>query len=297
MTLADFLADSPLLLAAAVFALGLIVGSFLNVVTHRLPIMMERAWRAHCAELLDQAAPAATEPYNLVSPRSACPSCDAPIRAWHNIPVLSWILLKGRCSACGHRISVRYPIIELVTAAASAVVAWRFGFGWETAAALLLTWALIAASAIDLDRQLLPDSITLPLLWAGLAFSLLHSEIAGASLFIDPTSSIIGAIAGYSSLWSVYTLFKLMTGREGMGFGDFKLLAALGAWLGWQMLPLIVLGSAFVGAAVGIALIVFGERGRHVPMPFGPYLAAAGWVALLWGHEIVGAYLRVSGLV
>ncbi|MBA3562540.1 MAG: prepilin peptidase [Gammaproteobacteria bacterium] len=290
-----YFAASPLAFIAVIFLLGLAVGSFLNVVIYRLPIMMERVWREHCAELLEQSPPAATGPFNLVRPRSACPACGAPIRAWQNIPIVSWLLLKGRCAACGCRISVRYPMVELITGLASAMVAWRFGFGWEAGFALLLTWALIAASAIDIDRQLLPDSITLPLLWLGLGLSLFHGEAAAATLFIDSRSSIIGTIAGYLSLWSVYQLFKMLTGREGMGYGDFKLLGALGAWLGWQMLPLVILVSAFVGAVVGIALIVFAGRGRHVPIPFGPYLAAAGWIALLWGDSIVDAYLGLSG--
>ncbi|MGH8495311.1 MAG: prepilin peptidase [Gammaproteobacteria bacterium] len=296
MTVAALFSASPAAFIAIIFVLGLLVGSFLNVVIHRLPIMMERVWREHCAELLGQHEPAAAGRFNLVTPRSVCPACGAPIRAWQNIPIVSWLMLKGRCAACGERISLRYPAVELLTAMASAAVAWRFGFGWETAAALVLTWALIAASAIDIDRQLLPDSITLPLLWLGLILSLFHGQVAATALFIDPKSSIIGAIAGYLSLWSVYQAFKLLTGREGMGYGDFKLLAALGAWLGWQMLPLVVLASAFVGAVVGLSLIAFAGRGRHVPIPFGPYLAAAGWIAMLRGESIVGAYLRASGL-
>ena len=296
MTAAGLLAASPLVLGAIVFVLGLLVGSFLNVVIHRLPRMMDRAWREHCAEVLGQPPAAGTTPYNLVAPRSACPACNTPIRAWQNIPVVSYLLLRGRCAACAARISPRYPLVELLTAVTSAAVAWRFGLSWEMAAALLFTWALIAASGIDLDRQLLPDAITLPLLWLGLMLSLGHGALDGAVLFIDPRDGLIGAAAGYLSLWSVYQLFKLATGREGMGHGDFKLLAAIGAWLGWRMLPLVVLTSALVGALVGIALIVFAGRGRQLPIPFGPYLAAAGWVALLWGEPIVSAYLRVSGL-
>ena len=284
--------ELPLVFVAAVFLFALLIGSFLNVVIYRLPIMMEREWRAQCAELA--AAPAGDLPegrFDLMQPGSRCPSCGAAVKAIQNVPVLSYLVLRGKCANCAAPISKRYPIVELATALFSAVVAWRFGFGWETAAALGLTWALIAISVIDLDHQLIPDSISLPLLWAGLALSLFHPQNGAAVLFVDPATSIVGAIAGYLSLWSVYHLFRLVTGKEGMGYGDFKLLAALGAWLGWQMLPLIILLSAFVGAAVGIALIVFRRHDRRVPIPFGPYLAAAGWIAMLYGQQIVDRYL------
>jgi leader peptidase (prepilin peptidase)/N-methyltransferase len=276
------------------------VGSFLNVVIHRLPVMMERQWREQCAELQPKGAapgdpPAAAEPYNLVVPRSACPACRAPIPAWHNVPVISWLLLRGRCASCQARISVRYPLIELLCGLLSAAVVWKFGASWPACAALLVTWFLIALTGIDLDHQLLPDSLTLPLLWGGLLASLGWSVLTSTNLPVSPTDSIIGAAAGYLSLWSVYHLFRLCTGKEGMGYGDFKLLAALGAWLGWRMLLPIVLCSAAVGAVVGIALIVLARRGRGAPIPFGPFLAAAGWLAMMWGPQWVNAYLGLSG--
>ena len=272
-------------LAVAAGLLGLCVGSFLNVVIHRLPKMMEQDWLAQCAELRGEAAPDQGEALSLAKPRSRCPSCGHQITALENIPLLSYLLiLKGKCSACGTRISPRYPVIELMTGLLSAYAAWHFGPTIQTIGALALLWALIALSAIDLDTQLLPDSITLPLLWLGLAFNLW-------SAFADLPTAVIGAMAGYLSLWSVFWLFKLATGKEGMGYGDFKLLAALGAWLGWQMLPAIILLSSIVGAIVGIALIVAARRGRNVPIPFGPYLAAAGVIALFWGQQITQGYL------
>jgi leader peptidase (prepilin peptidase) / N-methyltransferase len=282
------------------FLLGLVVGSFLNVVIHRLPVMMQRQWREQCAELepLDAGAAAATtvaEPYNLVVPRSACPACHAPIPAWHNIPVVSWLALRGRCANCQARISVRYPLIELLCAVLSAAVVWKFGVSWPGFGALLVTWFLIALTGIDLDHQLLPDSLTLPLLWGGLLASIGWSAHTTSSLPVSPTEAIIGAAAGYLSLWSVYHLFRLCTGKEGMGYGDFKLLAALGAWLGWHMLLPIVMCSAAVGAVVGIALIVLGRRARSVPIPFGPFLAAAGWLAMMWGPQWVSRYLGLYG--
>jgi leader peptidase (prepilin peptidase)/N-methyltransferase len=279
---------------------GLLVGSFLNVVIHRLPIMMERQWREQCAELAPQGADpsgprSAATPYNLVVPRSACPACRAPIPSWHNVPVISWLLLRGRCANCQARISVRYPLIELLCGLLSAAVMWKFGVGWPAFGALLVTWFLIALTGIDLEHQLLPDSLTLPLLWGGLLASLGWSVLTSTNLPVSPTEAIIGAAAGYLSLWSVYHLFRLCTGKEGMGYGDFKLLAALGAWLGWHMLLPIVLCSAAVGAVVGIALIVLGRRGRGVPIPFGPFLAAAGWLAMMWGPQWVNTYLGLYG--
>jgi leader peptidase (prepilin peptidase)/N-methyltransferase len=272
-------------LAVAAGLLGLCVGSFLNVVIHRLPKMMEQDWLAQCAELRGEAAPDQGEALSLAKPRSRCPGCGHQITALENIPLLSYLLiLKGKCSGCGTRISPRYPVIELMTGLLSAYAAWHFGPTIQTIGALALLWALIALSAIDLDTQLLPDSITLPLLWLGLAFNLW-------SAFADLPTAVIGAMAGYLSLWSVFWLFKLATGKEGMGYGDFKLLAALGAWLGWQMLPAIILLSSIVGAIVGIALIVAARRGRNVPIPFGPYLAAAGVIALFWGQRITQGYL------
>ncbi|UCV29171.1 prepilin peptidase [Ferribacterium limneticum] len=276
-------------LAAVAGLLGLCVGSFLNVVIHRLPKMMEREWLGQCAELRGETAPADSEPLSLAKPRSRCPDCGHQITALENIPLLSYLLvLKGKCSGCGNRISPRYPIIEAITGLLSAYVAWHFGPTAQAAGALLLLWALISLSAIDLDTQLLPDSITLPLLWLGLLFNLW-------STFTDLPSAVIGAMAGYLALWTVFWLFKLSTGKEGMGYGDFKLLAALGAWLGWQMLPAIILLSSVVGAAVGITLIIATRHGRNVPIPFGPYLAAAGVIALFWGTQITNTYLGMIG--
>jgi leader peptidase (prepilin peptidase)/N-methyltransferase len=299
------LQESPLLWMAVVFIFSLLVGSFLNVVIHRVPIMLDRAWRAGAQEILEQKPlstaqikdPAA--PFNLLVPRSRCPKCGTLITAAQNVPVISYLLLRGRCSQCQARISARYPIVELVTAAASAVVAWKFGFSGQAVAALVFTWMLVSLSLIDFDHQLLPDTMTLPLLWMGLLLSLTASGTGHSpehSIPVDPRSSILGTAFGYLSLWSVYQLFKLLTGKEGMGYGDFKLLAALGAWMGWQMLLPIILLSAFTGAVVGIALIVIRGRDRNIPIPFGPYLAAAGWIALLWGPELVDAYLHMSKL-
>lgn len=309
--LIDLLVTSPFAWVALIFILSLLVGSFLNVVIHRIPIMLDREWKAQAAEILAEQRtadggqpqsspahapiPAPGAPYNLFIPRSACPKCGTMITAAQNIPVISYLLLKGKCAKCGAKISARYPIVELSTAILSALVAWKFGFTWYTGAALLLTWFLVALSVIDFDTQLLPDNMTLPLMWIGLLLSLVGT-IPQIGLPVDTRSSIIGAVAGYLSLWSVYHLFKLITGKEGMGYGDFKLFAAFGAWLGWQMLPLIILISAFTGAVVGIVLIVVRGRDRNIPIPFGPYLAAAGWIALMWGDELVGSYLRVSGI-
>jgi leader peptidase (prepilin peptidase)/N-methyltransferase len=290
----EVFSQSPVFFVAACFVLALLIGSFLNVVIYRLPIMMERDWRAQCEEIKD--APAGDLPtgrFDLVAPRSRCPACSQPITALQNIPVISYLVLGGKCGNCKVPISARYPVVELLTGVLSAVAAWRFGFGWEAAAAIGMTWALIAISLIDLDHLIIPDSISLPLLWAGLTLSLFHDTIDGDTLFIDPQTAIVGGLAGYLSLWSIYHLFRLLTGKEGMGYGDFKLLAALGAWLGWQMLPLIVLLSAFVGAAVGITLIVSKRQERSVPIPFGPYLAAAGWIAMMYGQQIIDSYLDI----
>jgi leader peptidase (prepilin peptidase)/N-methyltransferase len=290
MDLFTLLASTPSLFIALVAIIGLLVGSFLNVVIYRLPIMMQRAWREECHQylaLIDNNAP--TESFNLITPLSRCPHCQTPIKPWHNIPVLSYLLLKGRCAVCAKAIAIRYPLIEALTAILSAIVAWHFGFSEQTLLALVLTWALIALTFIDIDHYLLPDSIILPLLWLGLLINLNH-------LFIDSHSSIIGAAAGYLSLWSVYHLFKLITGKEGMGYGDFKLLALFGAWLGWQYLILIILLSSLVGAIVGISLIISGKQDRNKPIPFGPYLAAAGWLALLWGNTLNQSYLNLLGL-
>ncbi len=231
--------------------------------------------------------------FNLILPRSRCPACGNDIKTWQNIPVLSYVLLGAQCAHCQATIPLRYPFVESLSALLAAIVAWHFGYGWETVAAVLLTFALIAISLIDFDHQLIPDSIVYPLLWVGLAMSLLHPLPGAGTLFISPSDAIIGALAGYLSLWSVYQLFKLVTGKEGMGYGDFKLLAALGAWLGWQALPMIILMSAVVGAVVGIGLIVLRGRDRQLPIPFGPYLAAAGWLTMLYGETIWNAYLEM----
>jgi len=285
------LAVHPAVLAAIAAVFGLVIGSFLNVVIHRLPLMLERQWRAQCAEITGQPAAPVGEPLGLVRPRSRCPSCATQIRAIHNVPVLSYLALRGRCAACKAPISPRYPLVELATGIASGVVAWHFGFGWQAALALVFSWYLIALTAIDVDRQLLPDVLTLPLLWIGLLASIV--PIAGMT---TPRDALIGAAAGYLILWAVFQLFRLVTGKEGMGYGDFKLFAAIGAWLGWQMLPLVLLLSAVVGAAVGLTLIVMRRHGRDVPISFGPYLAGAGWIAMLWGPLIVARYLGVAGL-
>jgi leader peptidase (prepilin peptidase)/N-methyltransferase len=288
--------DVPAVFYAFAFIVALLVGSFLNVVIYRLPLMMEREWRAQCEEI--NATPAGNLPegrFDLVAPRSSCPSCGHRITAMQNIPVVSFLLLGGKCAACKVPISPRYPAVELLTGVLSAIVAWRFGFGWEAAAGIALTWSLVAISAIDIDHQLIPDSISLPLIWAGLVLSLFSPLAAAEMLFISPIAAIAGAVAGYLSLWSIYHLFRLLTGKEGMGYGDFKLLAALGAWLGWQMLPLIILLSAIVGAVTGMMLIAFRKQDRSVPIPFGPYLAAAGWIAMLWGPGIMNWYLDLMG--
>jgi leader peptidase (prepilin peptidase)/N-methyltransferase len=306
--LLELLRSSPALLVGCAFLFSLLVGSFLNVVIHRLPIMIDRQWRSEAEKELargneSQRPGGATEPaagsgqpYNLVVPRSACPACGAEIKAHQNIPVLSYLLLGGRCAICRARISPRYPVVELGTAVLSAAVVWRYGWEWQSLAALAFTWALVALTVIDLDHQVLPDVITLPLMWLGLILSLLWQPGPALSIPVDPWSSITGAAAGYLSLWLVYWTFKLITGKEGMGYGDFKLFAAFGAWMGWQMLPLVILLSAFTGAAVGITLVAVRGRDRNVPIPFGPYLAAAGWIALMWGPQIVGGYLHFAGL-
>jgi len=290
--MAELLAQSPLIFAVVAFLVALLVGSFLNVVIYRLPIMMYRDWQEQCEELQSAETPELPDqPFNLVVPRSACPGCGAQISAWQNIPVISYLLLRGRCANCKQGISSRYPLVEALTAVLATIVALRFGFSIEAIMAIGLTFALVAISLIDFDHQLIPDSIALPLLWVGLGMSLFHDTIAGTVLFVAPRDAIIGAIAGYLSLWTVYQAFKLVTGKEGMGYGDFKLLAALGAWLGWQSLHLIILLSAVVGALFGVAMILFRGRDRQLPIPFGPYLAAAGWVTMLWGGQIWNAYL------
>jgi leader peptidase (prepilin peptidase) / N-methyltransferase len=294
--IATFYAASPLLFAGSTFVLGLVVGSFLNVVIYRMPIILEREWRTQAAEVLAAAAPQPEQPFNLSMPPSACPACKAPIKAWQNIPVFSWLALRGRCAACHTRISIRYPLVELITGLLSAWVVWHFGFGVSAFCALLITWTLVALTGIDIDHQLLPDNLTLPLMWAGLLAAILVGPSAGVALPVSARDAIIGACSGYLSLWLVFHAFKLVTGKEGMGYGDFKLFAALGAWLGWKVLPLIILLSAATGAVLGIIMIVMRGRDRAAPMPFGPYLAAAGWLAMMYGDSLVSGYLRISGL-
>lgn len=289
----ELFGQSTPLFISTVFALALVIGSFLNVVIYRLPIMMEREWREQCEEL-SKTPPIQDLPddrFDLVVPRSRCPSCGHLINAWQNIPVISYLLLSGKCSNCQDSISARYPFVELLTAVLAAVCAWRFGVGWEAAMAIVMTFALLPISLIDADTQLIPDSIVIPLMWIGLLMSLFHPMAGSETLFIAPKDAIVGAIAGYLSLWAVYQLFKLLTGKEGMGYGDFKLLAALGAWLGWQQLPMIILMSALVGAMIGLGLMAFRGHDRSVPIPFGPYLAAAGWITMLWGDGIKNTYL------
>ena len=289
----QLLQSSPLAFTIVCGVLGLMVGSFLNVVIHRLPKMMELGWRQQCDELRGEVShpdgdASLHAPYNLIVPRSACPHCNHAISAWENIPIVSYLLLRGKCRNCGAAISLRYPVIEAISGILCAYAAWHFGFGWAAGGALLFVWALLALTAIDIDTQLLPDDITLPLLWTGLLFNFFE-------VFTNLPSAVLGAVIGYLALWSVYWLFKLSTGKEGMGYGDFKLLAALGAWLGWQMLPLIILLSSLVGAVVGITLMVAFKHGRNIPIPFGPYLAGGGLIALFWGQTLTQEYLQILG--
>jgi leader peptidase (prepilin peptidase)/N-methyltransferase len=288
MEMLQTLESMPELFYPTVAVLGLVIGSFLNVVIHRLPVILKNNWSRQCRELLesDHADDDAASPqFNLLTPPSHCPACGHRIRAIENIPVASYLFLKGRCASCGTRIPPRYPIIETTTAMLSVITAVHFGYTPQTAAALAFTWMIIPLCVIDYDEHLLPDCITLPLLWAGLALSL-------AVTFIDSRESIIGAMSGYLCLWLIYHLFRLATGREGMGYGDFKLLAAIGAWVGWQALPIVILFSSVVGAMTGILLIVVKGRSRSQPIPFGPFLASAGWITLLWGQDILDLYLH-----
>jgi leader peptidase (prepilin peptidase)/N-methyltransferase len=278
------LQSNPAFFVTTVVVLSLAIGSFLNVVIHRLPKMIERQWRAEIAESNGQTPPAEAR-YNLVVPRSQCPACGHAISALENIPVVSYLALRGKCAACHAPISLRYPLVELFTAAISGFIAWHFGFSLMTAAALLFAWSMIALALIDLDTFYLPDDITLPLLWVGLLVNM-------GAVIVDLQSAVIGAVAGYLSLWLVYWGFKLATGKEGMGYGDFKLLAAIGAWLGWKMLPVVILLSSFVGAIIGISLILFARHERSKPIPFGPYLVLAGLIAMVWGDAMVKYYLQ-----
>lgn len=285
MSSLSILQEEPVFFIAAITVLGLLVGSFLNVVIYRLPEMMKRSWMVQCAELRGETIK--IEPaFNLLTPRSTCPQCDHRIAAWENIPVISYLFLRGRCSQCRVRISLRYPFVEVLTALMSGYVAWHYGFSLLTFAILCLIWALIALAAIDLDTQLLPDDITLPLIWIGLLVNLNNG-------LTDIQSAVIGAMVGYISLWLIYWCFKLTTGKEGMGYGDFKLLSAIGAWLGWHMLPIVILLSSFVGAAVGIGLIVAARLNKSIPIPFGPYLVGGAMIALFWGDKINQAYFNL----
>ena len=276
-------------LPLCLLCLGLLVGSFLNVVIYRLPLMMESRWRSDCCELLEVEQENPAPPLGLATPNSHCPHCKAAIKPWQNIPVISYLALGGKCANCAAPISWRYPAIELVTGLMTLSLAWYFAPSAALVGAVLLTWALIALTMIDVDHQLLPDDITLPLIWLGLLFNL-------GGTYVSLQDAVIGAMAGYLILWSIFWLFKLATGKEGMGYGDFKLLAALGAWLGWQLLPLIILLSSLVGAVCGIALMVIKRRGKEIPIPFGPYLAMAGWIALLWGDALLARYMGATGL-
>ncbi|WP_444917979.1 prepilin peptidase [Microbulbifer sp. JMSA003] len=284
----------PALLLGSAFILGLLIGSFLNVVILRLPVIMEREYKRDFHSYFDT-HPSPTEqeelnkPFNLVLPHSHCPKCKAEIKPWQNIPVVSYLLLGGKCANCGTAISKRYPLVELATGILTAVVVWQLGFTWQALAGCFFTWALIALTGIDFDKQLLPDNITLPLLWAGLLIN-----IWGA--FASLQDAVIGAIAGYLSLWLVFHIFKIVTGKEGMGAGDFKILAAIGAWFGWQVLPMVILLSAIVGAIAGISWSIAVGRDRNLPIAFGPYLAGAGWIAMLWGDQIMSWYFNISGL-
>ena len=277
--------SEPIHFALLCALFGLIVGSFLNVLILRLPKMMEQSWRRECSEIMGQPRPSETT-ISLSHPASHCPHCDAKIRPWHNIPLLSWLLLRGHCADCGATISIRYPLVELISGVLSALTGWQFGFGAEAFSALLLVWSLVALTVIDLDTQLLPDSLTLPLLWLGLTVNIFET-------WAPLSSAVTGAIIGYGCPWCIYWLFKLTTGKEGMGYGDFKLLAALGAWFGWQAIPLMLLLSSLVGALSGIVVLIVLRKGRDTPLPFGPYLAGAGLVMLFYGDTLITEYLRV----
>lgn len=279
---------STLTLLPCALLLGLIVGSFLNVLIHRLPIMLDRDWTTQSRAMLGLPPEPKGPAYNLLLPHSECPRCSHKIRAWENIPVLSYLMLRGKCAECRAKISLRYPLVELATGILSAFVVYHFGLSWQTGAFLLLTWGLLAMSLIDADHQLLPDVLVLPLLWLGLI-------VNGQGLFTDLYAALWGAVAGYLSLWLVYWAFKLITGKEGMGYGDFKLLAMLGAWGGWQILPLTILLSSLVGAVLGVVMLKMRNAQTSTPIPFGPYLAIAGWIALLWGDQITTSYMQFAG--
>jgi leader peptidase (prepilin peptidase)/N-methyltransferase len=279
----------PVLFLGTLFVLGSVVGSFLNVVIYRLPVMMQREWRHDCLEFLEQAQETEVEKFNLSVPRSRCGSCGHQITFLENIPIISYLVLGGKCSSCRASISPQYPLVEVFTGIVSVIIGWHFGVSMQTLAALFLTWCLIATSGIDIGHKLLPDSITLPVLWLGILLSFFD-------VFVSLEDSVIGAMAGYLSLWTVFILFKIVTGKEGMGYGDFKLLAMLGAWLGWQPLFVVILTSSVVGATVGISMIMLKKTERGTQIPFGPYLAAAGWITLLWGYELMHFYTSLFRL-
>ncbi|RON56094.1 prepilin peptidase [Pseudomonas frederiksbergensis] len=289
MPLIDYLTLYPLAFVIFALVLGLVIGSFLNVVIWRLPKMLEREWRLQAHDVLGLPGETPAPTYNLMLPHSQCPHCAHKIRAWENIPLLSYLLLRGRCSSCAAPISTRYPLTELACGLLSAFIAWHFGFGWPACLLLVLTWGLLAMSLIDAEHQLLPDVLVLPLLWLGLI-------VNSFELFVPLHDALWGAVAGYLALWSVFWLFKLLTGKDGIGHGDFKLLAMLGAWGGWQILPLTILLSSLVGAILGVILLRLRDAKTSTPIPFGPYLAIAGWIALLWGGQITDFYWQFVGL-
>lgn len=289
MSLNEFLSLNPLTFVITAGVIGLLIGSFLNVVVWRLPKMLEREWRLQAHDVLDLPPEAPGPVYNLILPHSECPHCGHRIRAWENIPVLSYLFLRGRCSSCTMPISKRYPLTELACGVLSAFVAWHFGFGWQACMVLVLSWGLLAMSLIDAEHQLLPDVLVLPLIWLGLI-------VNSFGLFVSLHDAFWGAVAGYMALWTVFWLFKLITGKDGIGYGDFKLLAMLGAWGGWQILPLTILLSSLLGAIIGVILLRLRDAKTSTPLPFGPYLAIAGWIALLWGGQITGFYWQFVGL-
>ena len=288
MDILNFWANNLAVFAVCVGFVGLLIGSFLNVVTYRLPKMLMRDWRMQAREVLDLPEQADAEPFNLILPNSSCPHCGHEIKPWENIPLVSWLLLRGKCSGCKEAISIRYPLVELACGLFSAVIAWQFGVSWDALAMLVLTWGLLSMSLIDADHQILPDVIVLPLLWLGLILN-------SFGFFTSLSDALWGAVIGYMSLWSIFWLFKLITGKEGMGYGDFKLLALIGAWGGWQVLPLTILLSSVLGAVIGIIILRLQRNGYNKPIPFGPYLAAAGWLALIWGEQITSRYLHIAG--
>lgn len=288
MDILNFWANNLAVFAVCVGFVGLLIGSFLNVVIYRLPKMLMRDWRMQAREVLDLPEQADAEPFNLILPNSSCPHCGHEIKPWENIPLVSWLLLRGKCSGCKEAISIRYPLVELACGLFSAVIAWQFGVSWEALAMLVLTWGLLSMSLIDADHQILPDVLVLPLLWLGLILN-------SFGFFTSLPDALWGAVIGYMSLWSIFWLFKLITGKEGMGYGDFKLLALIGAWGGWQVLPLTILLSSVLGAVIGIIILRLQRNGYNKPIPFGPYLAAAGWLALIWGEQITSRYLHIAG--